>query len=275
MNTDKHRWVGTEFGAAGRRISIRSASLDLVELCSSVFICVHLWFKFMSCLTRARCCSLLVLLLVLGCSTAAKYVPQRLAGQVPPDYRLGNGRGVMIARFTVSTQGTPGFGAITNPLIVQFHQTDNPAAPEPIKQNPQGLTFSGGDARVWTSERTMPTLWEYRAPGLMAASFAPAVYDGVVIAYPDAQKDTYPDSIPAPSQPLAFAPITLPPDAVVYIGHIHIRQSYGLWDRILDRVNVDYAVTDDYDTSVAEFRAQYPQFRDTPVEKRLVQVAAQ
>jgi len=229
----------------------------------------------MSCLTRARWRSLSLLLLLLGCSTAAKYVPQRLAGQVPPDYRLGNGRGVMIARFTVSTQGEPGFGAITNPLIVQFHQTDNPAAPEPIKQNPQGLTFASDDARVWTSERNMPTLWEYRPPGLMAASFAPAVYDGLVIAYPDALKNTLPDSIPAPSQPLAFEPVTLPPDAVVYIGDIHIRQTYGFWDRMLDRIDVDYAVTDDYDTSVAEFRAQYPQFRDIPVEKRLLRVAAQ
>src|SRR5215813_7944112 len=176
----------------------------------SVFICVRLWFKFM---TRARWLCLPFFLVLVGCSTASRYVPQRLAGQVPPNYRLRNGRAVMIARFTVSTQGEPGFGAITNPLIVQLHWTDDPAAPRPIKQDPQGLTFASDEARVWTSERNMPTLWEYRPPGLMAASFAPAVYDGLVIAYPDALKNTLPDSIPAPSQPLAFEPVTLPPDA--------------------------------------------------------------
>ena len=43
-------------------------------------------------------------------------------------------------------------------------------------------------------------------------------------------------------------------------------------DRVFDRVDVDFAVADDYDSTVAEFRARYPQFRDTAVEKRLAQV---
>jgi hypothetical protein len=40
----------------------------------------------------------------------------------------------------------------------------------------------------------------------------------------------------------------------------------------LDRVHVDFSVSDDYDRSVADFRARYPQFAETPVHKRLATV---
>jgi hypothetical protein len=209
---------------------------------------------------------------VAGCSSSPIPLPRRLAGQVPSDYRLGNGRAVIIARFTVSTEGESGLGAITNPLVIQLHQPENPAAPQPIAQNPQGLTLPNDSARVWTIEREVPTVWQYGDSGLMVASFTPGSYDGVLLAYPDAQRQYLPDSIPAPSQPLQFAPILVGADTVVYIGNIHVEQRYGFWDRVLDKVDVDYAVTDDYEASVAELRSHYPQFQDTVVEKRLAEV---
>ena len=106
----------------------------------------------------------------------------------------------------------------------------------------------------------------------MAASMKPGTYDGLVMAYPDASQSGMPDSIPAPSQWLRFEPIEIPADAIVYIGNIEIRQQYGFWDRAFDRVQVEFAVRDDYDQTVAEFRARYPQFQTTPVERRLAQV---
>ena len=43
-------------------------------------------------------------------------------------------------------------------------------------------------------------------------------------------------------------------------------------DRLLDRVQVTYAVTDDYDRTVADFRARYPQFADAAVQRRVAKV---
>jgi hypothetical protein len=51
-----------------------------------------------------------------------------------------------------------------------------------------------------------------------------------------------------------------------------VDQRYGFWDQALDRINVDFSVSDDYDRSVADFRARYPQFAETPVHKRLATV---
>jgi hypothetical protein len=199
---------------------------------------------------------------------------RRLAGQVASDYKLEGGRGLVLARFTVVTQGEPGFGAITNPMLVEFREVREPGAWGTPDEHPQGLSLPNPNARVWTSPSNMPTLWEYKKPGLMAASIKPGTYDGLVIAYPDAQHREMPDSIPAPSSGMAFEPVKIPAEAITYIGNIEIRQSYGFWDRLLDRVDVTYAVTDDYDKTVADFRALYPQLRDTPVEKRLAKVVA-
>ena len=199
-------------------------------------------------------------------------LPPRLAGQMPPDYRLSDGRGVILARFSVTTQGQPGFGAITNPLLVEFREVREPGASGTPDEHPQGLSLPSPDARVWTSDRDVPTLWEYRPPGLMAASFKPGTYDGLVIAYPDVQHNYMPDSIPAPSQGLRFEPIELQADTVVYVGSVDIRQEYSFLDRMFDRVQVAYTVRDDYDQTVAEFRSHYPQFKETPVKKHLAKV---
>lgn len=225
-------------------------------------------------LSRLLAGCLLIGLLPLGCgsrSSVSDLVPGRLAGQVAPDYKLGGGRGLVLARFTVVTQGEPGFGAITNPMLVEFREVGASGTPD---EHPQGLSLPNPNARVWTSPSSMPTLWEYKAPGLMAASIKPGTYDGLVIAYPDAQHREMPDSIPAPSSGMAFEPVKIPAESITYIGNIEIRQSYGFWDRLFDRIDVTYAVTDDYDKTVSAFRALYPQLRDTPVEKRLAKVVA-
>ena len=91
---------------------------------------------------RVALCAALV-----GCGgKAPELVPSRLAGQVPADYRLDQGRGVVLARMTVSTQGQPGFGAITNPLLVELREQGTVAPDE----TPQGLSLPHPSARVWT-----------------------------------------------------------------------------------------------------------------------------
>lgn len=223
---------------------------------------------------RRLCISLC--LAMVGCGVQSPvHIPPRLAGQLPPGYRLDGGRGVVLARFRVTTQSEPGFGAITNPLLVQFREVPEKGASGTLDEGPQGVSLPSPDTRVWASDRDLPTLWQYQEPGLMAASFKPGTYDGLVIAYLDIHQNAFalsPSSIPAPSRGLLFEPIEVPADTIVYVGTIQIRQSYGFWDRVFDRVDVDFSTTDDYDSTVAEFRARYPQFHDTPVEKRLAQV---
>src|SRR5262249_12828810 len=104
-------------------------------------------------------------------------LPTKLAGQVAREYHLGDGRGLIRARFSVTTQGQAGFGAITNPLLVEFREVREPGAWGTPDEHSQGLSLPNPDAHVWTSERDVPTLWEYRPPGLMAASFKPGTYD--------------------------------------------------------------------------------------------------
>jgi hypothetical protein len=210
------------------------------------------------------------LCLASGCSSHPSItLPPQVAGQLPADYRMGHGRGLILARFTVSTQGQPGFGAISNPLLVELRE----AGMTPADENPQGLALPHANAYVWGSERDVPTVWQYQPPGLMAASFKPATYDGLLIAYPDTSESSMePDSIPAPSRGMRFEPIALAPDSIVYIGNITVEQHYSFWDHALDRVHVDYTVSDDYERSLADFRARYPQFAETPVEKRLAKV---
>ena len=196
-------------------------------------------------------------------------LPPQVAGQLPADAQMAHGRGIILARITVQTQGQPGFGGISNPLIVELREQ----GVTPADQNPQGLALPHANAYVWGSERDVPTIWQFQPPGLMAASFKPTTYDGLVIAYPDRSENAMePDSIPAPSRGMRFEPIALEPETIVYIGDITIEQRYGFWDRALDRVHVDYAVSDAYERSVADFRARYPQFAATPVEKRLAKL---
>lgn len=212
-----------------------------------------------------------ILCLLLACgSRPSLRLPPQVAGQIPAGYQLGQGRGVVVARFSVTTQGEPGFGAITNPLVVELREQ---GAGAPADENPQGLTLTNDSARVFTSPCNAPTLWRHEDSGLMVASFRPGTYDGLVIAYPDVQHPEPPDSIPAPSQGLRFQPIEVPADTIVYIGDIQMRQHYGFWDRALDRVQVDFAVSDHFEQAVADFRARYPQFAATPVEKRLAAAA--
>jgi len=131
-------------------------------------------------------------------------LPPRVAGQIPSDYTLEPARGLVIARFAVFTGGQPGFGPIGNPLLVQFHEGEGPP-----KEQPQDLTFASPDARVFTSEATRPMLWRYAAPGLMAVSFRPGTYDGIVFAYPDDTHPNRPDSIPAPDRPMVLTAKTI------------------------------------------------------------------
>jgi hypothetical protein len=213
-------------------------------------------------------------LALLGCGshTSPSLLPQRIAGQIPENYRMTAGRALALVRFSVHTNGVRGFGAIGNPLMVQFHDASLPGGAWAVDEPPQGLTLPGPEARVWSSGTDLPTLWSYAEPGLMAASFKPGTYDGMVIAYPDAQHEHLADSIPAPSRGMTFEPVELRAGTIVYLGHIRIEQRYGLWDQVFDRVHVDYTVTDDAERTIADFRARYPQFRDTPVEQHLLKV---
>ena len=206
-----------------------------------------------------------VLLLLTACGSHSPIsLPPRVAGQIPADYRLEPSRALVIARFDVLTEGHPGFGPIGNPMLIQFHEGEGRP-----KEQPQDLTFTSPDARVFTSEATRPMLWRYAPPGLMAMSFRPGTYDGLVVAYPDSTHPDRADSIPAPDRAMAFTATKIPAAAIVYIGDIQVKQQCSGTDLMLDRVRMDYAVVDRYDQTVADFRARYPQFKDTPVEKRL------
>ncbi len=204
--------------------------------------------------------------LLTACSSHPEIsLPPRVAGQIPADYRLEPARALVIARFAIFTEGQPGFGPIRNPLLVQFHEGEsNP------KEQPQDLTFTNPDARVFTSEATRPMLWQYAPPGVMAMSFRPGTYNGVIIAYPDTLHPDRADSIPAPDRAMVITPMKIPADVIVYIGDIQVKQHYSGTDLMADRIRMDYAVVDGYDQTVADFRARYPQFKETAIEKRLV-----
>ena len=211
--------------------------------------------------------TLLGLFLLLGCSSAkkdlARYLPPP-AGQLPADYTIEVTRGVVLARINPVTNGEPGLGPITNALIIQL-QVEGEAA--------EVLDPFGADARVWGSPSQRPSQWRYDAPGLLAMSVAPTAYAGMLIAYPDpSHESATPSSIPNPSAGLTFAPIKVAPGAIVYIGDIELRQTISGWDRLLDRVQVDYVISDNYDAAVAELRARYPQLADVPVERHIAQV---
>ena len=186
------------------------------------------------------------------------------AGQIPANYQLEETRGLVVARIAVVTDGEPGFGPITNPLVLEF---------QPADASDEILDPLGKGARVWTTNSMRPSQWHYEQPGLLAMSVTANTYAGMLIAYPDpSHADATPSSIPEPSAGLVFSPLEVPPGEIVYVGDIELRQSVSGWDRLLDRVQVTYAVTDDYDRTVADFRARYPQFADAAVQRRVAKV---
>jgi hypothetical protein len=211
--------------------------------------------------------ALLLSVVALGCGARAPFsLPPRVSGQLPADSRLQEGRGVILARVTMVTNDRPGFAGISNPLLLQFQPGGDGT------DAARTVTLTDSRAFVFAAPSQVPSVWRFEEPGLLAMSITPGTYDGLAIAYPDYSREIVTaDSIPAPSSPFAFTPITVQPAGIVYLGDIEIRQRYDLADLLLDRVEVSYAVRDDYDRTVADFRARYPQFADVEVERRVVQ----
>jgi hypothetical protein len=190
-----------------------------------------------------------------GCASHAPlHLPPLIASPLPVDYRMQADHGLVLARVTAFTEGKPGFGSIANRLLVQL--LDNP-------RNDQRL----GWVPHWSAaipERA--AFWLYEGNGLMAVAAVPGAYNEIDIAYPEVLHGlTTGQSIPWPSHDLVFAPITIPPGQIVYIGDITILQAFSWWDMASDRIEVSYAIADNYDTTVAAFRARFPQLAGTPV----------
>ena len=206
------------------------------------------------------------MLLALGaaaCSSHSMLLPnvEPAAGQIPANYQMEVTRGLLLARISVVTDDTPGFGPITNPLVLEFRPVGSAEVLDPL----------GKGARVWTTDWRRPSQWHYTSPGLLAMSVVATTYGGMLIAYPDpSHADATPSSVPEPSAALAFAPLEVRPAEITYVGDIEIRQSVSGWDRLLDRVDVSYVVTDEYDRTVADFRAHYPQFADAAVKRQVI-----
>lgn len=213
--------------------------------------------------------AVLAVLLLAGCTAAKKDLAEYLpppAGQLPAGYKMEVTRGVVVARINPVTNGEPGFGPITNHLIVQLQQVDDPT---------EVLDPFGADARVWGSPSQRPSQWQYETPGLLAISVTPTTYAGMLVAYPDPSHESFtPSSIPHPSGHLVFTPIKVPSGQILYIGDIEMQQTISGWDRLLDRVQITYVVHDNYDAAVAELHARYPQLADVPVERAIAQVVA-
>lgn len=185
------------------------------------------------------------------------------AGQIAAGAPLEETRGVILARIEVVTDGEPGFGPISNPLVLRFQPADDPVDSfDPIDP----------DAHIWTSESQRPSQWSYQPGGLLAMSVVPDTYGSLLIAYPDGGSATAVSSIPTPSGPLTFAPLSVPAGEIVYVGDIQIRQNASFWNVLLSRVDVDYAVRDDYERTVADFRARYPQLAGIDVRKQVAEV---
>lgn len=213
-----------------------------------------------------RHASLVLALLLAGCSSTSapstSWLPPTPAGQLPADYQLEVTRGVVLARIVPITNGEPGFGPITNTLVVQLRVADDPG---------EDLSPLEADARVFGSMSQRPSQWQYESPGLLAMSVVPTTYTGLLIGYPDRTSETTTSSIPQPSSNLRFAPLEIPAGTIVYIGDIELRQTISGTDWLLDKVAVSYAVRDEYDAAVADLRGRYPQLADVPVERRIAQ----
>lgn len=216
--------------------------------------------------------SLVVVLLavVAACGAQPKLqLPPQVAGQAPADYQLEAGRGIALGRVVVVTEGKPGFGAISNPMLVQFFPGDGEGSIDERRE--RTVTVTEPKAYVFGGAAGRPSVWPYRAPGLMALSLEAGSYDGLAIAYPDHSHDSStPTSIPAPAAAFAFTPIAVDDEQIVYVGDIEIRQHYSWTDMLVDRIQVEYVVTDNYDKAVEDFRFLYPQFVDHPVERRVI-----
>jgi len=213
---------------------------------------------------RAYAVAMLLALGAVACSSRSALLPnvEPAAGQIPANYQMEVTRGLLLTRISVVTNDEPGFSPITNPLVLEFQPVDDPA---------KVLDPLGKGARVWTTDSQRPSQWHYESPGLLAMSVVSTTYGGMLIAYPDpSHTDATPSSIPEPSTPLAFAPLEIRPGEITYVGDIEIRQSVSGWDRLLDRVEVQYVVTDEYDRTVADFRARYPQFADAAVKRQVI-----
>ncbi|MDX2170023.1 MAG: hypothetical protein SF182_23335 [Deltaproteobacteria bacterium] len=212
-------------------------------------------------------------LLMVGCSSRSSErlkLPPTVSGQLPADYKLELSRGVAVARIVVTTQGEPGLGPFTNnPLYIQLHPGEG--VERGADRSTATVTFPPPGTYVFGGESSRPSLYRYEPPGLMAVSVLEGMYDGLAIAYPDMSHETAtPSSIPAPSSDFAFTAVNIPGEEIVYLGDIEIRQSYSAWDVFSDKVDVVYAVTDNYDRTTADFRARYPQFADREIKRRVV-----
>ena len=217
-----------------------------------------------------------VLSLLVACGTLLpRKVPPRAAGQIPDDYRSEPARALILAQIDVTTDGASGFGPIGNPMILAFDaghgvQGDKVEDLSIPDLNPQSVLDR--NAPWYTSDDYQPRLWRFAKPGLLAVSLRPATYDAMVVFYPDTARIDRPvDSIPAPNRPLLFVPLHVAPGSITYIGDIEVAQTIGWTDFALDRITMHYAVVDRYDQTVANFRARYPQFRSSEIEKRLVE----
>lgn len=215
--------------------------------------------------------SLALLAVLAACGAHPKLaLPPTVAGQAPADYRLEAGRGIALGRVIVVTEGQPGFAAISNPMLVQFFPGEGDGSIEERRE--RTVTVTDPKAYVFGDAAGRPAVWPYRAPGLMALSLEAGPYDGLAIAYPDrSHESSTPTSIPAPAAAFAFTPVEIDDEQIVYVGDIEIRQSYSWTDLLADTVQVEYAVTDNYDKAVEDFRFLYPQFVDHPVERRVIQ----
>lgn len=221
------------------------------------------------CLTAAAAATGLILLAGCGLQWPVN-LPVRPAGQIPDDYQIEPARALVIARIHVTTDGQSGFGPISNPMYLEFNQGGDAS-----KENVQDLTIADPRDQFFTSEAHRPMLWRYAQPGLLAMSLSPGTYDGIIIAYPDTSRlDRPADSIPAPNRPMLFAPLKIAPNTVVYIGDVEVKQTISWADLMFDRIQMNYAVVDRYDQTVADFRARHPQFQNAPIEKRLMTAIA-
>lgn len=219
-------------------------------------------------------CAAMALMGLAACGSAAPLRPSRHnPGQIADDFGGDPTRALVIARIDVKTDGRAGFGPIGNPLLLQLaagNGVPSPRAEELTIPDLNPLSVGDPNDPYYTGTYG-PMLWQYAPPGLLAASVRPGTYDAMIPFYPDTLRIDRPvDSIPAPDRPLGFSPVTIVPDAIVYLGDVEIDQRIGWADLLLDRIRMNYAVVDRYAEATAEFRERYPQFRDARIEKHIL-----
>jgi hypothetical protein len=217
------------------------------------------------------------LLLLAACGALGVGRPPSAPGQIPDDYRLAAGRTLVIGRVDVATNGRPGFGPVTNPMLLQLHPGDarspRDAADWTIPDlNPLSVDDPNAGTEPYAGSRA---IGRRTRTGLLALPVRPGSYDGLIVFYPDtARVDRPVESIPAPDRPLTFAPLRLDPGRIVYVGDIEVAQTATWPDRLRDRIAMRYTVRDRFAQTTADFRARYPQFRDAAIEKHLLAATA-